>query len=303
MRAPSALALMMLVLAAAPAAAASAPTTAPAAKAAATPAQAQATQAPQPAAKVAAALPSPAPATVVSASVSAPAAPAAPSASLPAAAATPAAPPAAVRPLPPATSTTAAATARTGAIREPAPRPTTDVRVQSRFAVKVKTAQLFAAAQYLSRGDFYNSPGARVGATYYPFEPLGFELQVSHFWSSLNAEAERVKTTLGALPDSHAPAWLFLAGGRYSIGYGKLMVGGLGGAIHFEPQAFVHGGMHVHDGDVGPSGDFGLGLLVYLTPRMFARIDAAVVYEREDRSGQSVAVWGTLPAIGVGGTL
>ena len=58
-----------------------------------------------------------------------------------------------------------------------------------------------------------------------------------------------------------------------------------------------------YDGDVGPSGDFGLGLLVYLTPKMFARIDAAVVYEREDRSGQSVAVWGTLPAIGVGGTL
>jgi hypothetical protein len=177
------------------------------------------------------------------------------------------------------------------------------VRVQSRFAVKAKTAQLFAAAEYLSRGDFYNSPGGRVGATYYPFEPLGFELQVSHFWSSLNAEAERVKTTLGALPDSHAPAWLFLAGGRYSIGYGKLMVGGLGGAIHFEPQAFVHAGVHAYDGDVGPSGDFGLGLLVYLTPKMFARIDAAVVYEREDRSGQSVAVWGTLPAIGVGGTL
>jgi hypothetical protein len=35
---------------------------------------------------------------------------------------------------------------------------------------------------------------------------------------------------------------VFLRGGRYSIGYGKLMVGGLGGAIHFEPQAFVHAG-------------------------------------------------------------
>jgi hypothetical protein len=224
-------------------------------------------------------------------------------ASGPAAATAPTAAPAPVRPLSPAPATATSASPRTGAIREPAPRPTTDVRVQSRFALKVNTAQLFAAAQYLARGDFYNSPGARVGATYYPFEPLGFELQISHFWSSLNAEAERVKTTLGALPDSHAPAWMFLAGGRYSIGYGKLMVGGLGGAIHFEPQAFVHAGVHAYDGDVGPSGDFGLGLLVYLTPKMFARIDAAVVYEREDRSGQSVAVWGMLPAIGVGGTL
>jgi hypothetical protein len=196
-----------------------------------------------------------------------------------------------------------ATSARAGLLRDPAPRPTTDVRVQSRFAVKAKTAQLFAAAEYLSRGDFYNSPGARVGATFYPIEPFGLELQASHYWSSLNAEAERVKRTLGALPDSHAPQWLLLAGARYSIGYGKLMIGGLGGAIHFEPQAFVHAGMHVNDGDIGPSGDAGLGLLVFLTPKIFARIDAAVVYEREDRSGQSVSVWGTLPSLGVGGTL
>jgi hypothetical protein len=142
-----------------------------------------------------------------------------------------------------------------------------------------------------------------VGATYYYLESLGLELNVSHYWSYLNAEAERVKAMLGLLPDSHAPQWLFLAGTRYSIGYGKLMVGGLGGAIHFEPQAFVHAGVHVHDGDVGPSGDLGLGLLVFLTPKMFARIDTAIVYERETRSGTGVGVWGTLPSIAVGGTL
>jgi len=117
------------------------------------------------------------------------------------------------------------------------------------------------------------------------------------------ALAERVKRTLGALPDSHAPEWLFLAGLRYSIGYGKLMIGGLGGAVHFEPQAFVHAGMHAYDGDVGPSGDGGLGLLIYLMPKLFVRVDAALVYEREDRSGQAVSVWGTLPSLGVGGTL
>jgi len=82
-----------------------------------------------------------------------------------------------------------------------------------------------------------------------------------------------------------------------------LMIGGLGGAIHFEPQAFLHIGGHAHDGDAGPSGDGGLGLLVFLTPKMFVRIDAAIVYEREDRSGQTVAVWGTLPSLGMGGTL
>jgi hypothetical protein len=192
---------------------------------------------------------------------------------------------------------------RAGPLGEAAPRPTADVRVQSRFAVKAKNTLLYGAAEYLSRGDFYNSPGARVGATFYPVEALGVELQVSHYWSSLNAEAERVKSTLGALPDSHAPTWLLLAGGRYSIGYGKILVGGLGGAIHFEPQAFVHAGMHIHHDDIGPSGDAGLGFLVFLTPKLFVRIDAAIVYEREDRSGQSVAVWGTLPSIAVGGAL
>ena len=186
----------------------------------------------------------------------------------PAAATAPATAPASLPP-----PTVKATAPRAGALREPAPRPATDVRVQSRFAVKAKTVQLYGAAEYLSRGDFYNSPGARVGATYYPLESLGLELQGSHYWSSLNAEAERVKRTLGALPDSHAPAWLFLAGGRYSIGYGKLMIGGLGGAVHFEPQAFLHAGMHVHDGDVGPSGDAGLGLLVYLMPKLFVRVD------------------------------
>ena len=190
-----------------------------------------------------------------------------------------------------------------GVLREPAPRPVTDVRVQSRFAVKAKSAQLFGAAEYLSRGDFYNSPGARVGAAYYPVESIGVELQIAHYWSSLNAEGERIKRVFGLLPDSHAPAWMFLLGGRYSIGYGKLMLGGLGGAIHFEPQAFVHAGLHAHDGDVGPSADAGLGLLVFLTPKLFARIDAAIVYEREDRSGGPVNVWGTVPSLGVGGTL
>ena len=190
-----------------------------------------------------------------------------------------------------------------GVLREPAPRPVTDVRVQSRFAVKAKTTQLFGAADYLSRGDFYNSPGARVGVAYYPVESLGIELNVAHYWSSLNAEGERIKRVFGLLPDSHAPAWMFLVGGRYSIGYGKLMLGGLGGAIHFEPQAFVRAGMHAHDGDVGPTADAGLGLLVYLTPKLFARIDAAIVYEREDRSGGPVNVWGTVPSLGVGGTL
>ena len=142
-----------------------------------------------------------------------------------------------------------------------------------------------------------------MGGAYYPFEQLGVELQVAHYWSSLNAEAERIKRDAGPAPGQPRAGLDDLLGGRYSIGYGKLMLGGLGGAIHFEPQAFVHAGMHAHDGDVGPSADAGLGLLVFLTPKLFARIDAAMVYEREERSGGPVIVWGTMPSLGVGGTL
>ena len=94
-----------------------------------------------------------------------------------------------------------------------------------------------------------------------------------------------------------------MVGARYSIGYGKLMVGGLGGVVHFEPQAFLHGGIHDNGGEIGPSTDAGLGFLVFLTPRFFARVDAAVTLDFESRSGTTIGVWGALPALGVGGTL
>ena len=231
----------------------------------------------------------------------APAAPK-PTAVTPAPAAAPAAP-VGTSLAPTAAVATAPLAATRGLIADPAPRPATAVRVQSRYAVKAKQFQVSGGFEYLSRGDFYISPGARIGAAYYLLEQLGFELQVSHFWSSLNAEAERIRRTLGAIPDSHAPGWLMLAGGRYSFGYGKLMVGGLGGVLHFEPQVFARGGLHVHDGDTGPSADAGLGLLVFVTPKLFARIDTSLLFEREQRSGNAVSVWGIMPSIGVGGTL
>ena len=190
-----------------------------------------------------------------------------------------------------------------GGIEEPAPRPEAAVRVQQRFALKAKVVQIFGGFEYLSRGDFYNSPGLRIGATYYPLEPLGLEAQVAHDWSSLDATAEQVKTDTGLLPDSHPPGWRAMVGARYSIGYGKLMVGGLGSVVHFEPQAFLHGGIHDNGGEIGPSTDVGLGFLVFLTPRFFARVDAAVTLDFESRSGTTIGVWGALPALSAGGTL
>jgi outer membrane beta-barrel protein len=189
------------------------------------------------------------------------------------------------------------------AIREPAPRPEAAVRVQQRFALKAKLVQIFGGAEYLSRGDFYNSPGLRIGATYYVLEALGLEAQLAYDWSSLDSTAEQVKTDTGLLPDSRAPGWRTMVGARYSIGYGKLMVGGLGGVVHFEPQAFLHAGIHDNDHQIGPSTDAGLGFLVFLTPKFFARVDAAVTLDFESRSGTTIGVWGALPALSLGGTL
>jgi hypothetical protein len=190
-----------------------------------------------------------------------------------------------------------------GLIHDPAPRPAPALRIQSRYAQKAGRPLLYGGVEYLARGDFFISPGARLGFAYYVLEPLALEAQVSHYWSSLNDEAQRIRQMLGAIPDSHAPGWLMLAGARYSIGYGKLLVGGMGTAIHLEPQAFLHLGGHVHDGDTGFSSDAGLGLLVYLTPDLFTRIDVALVFEREQRSGVPVSVWGALPALSIGGLL
>jgi hypothetical protein len=175
--------------------------------------------------------------------------------------------------------------------------------VQQRFAFKAKLTEISAGFEYLSRGDFYNSPGVRVGAAYYPIEPLGLEARISHYWSSLDATAQEVVSTTGTLPDSHPPGWVGMVGARYSIGYGKLIVGGLGGIVHFEPQAFIHAGIHDNGGEIGPSADFGLGFLVFLMPRLFVRADVPVTLDWEKRYTREVTVFGTAPALCVGGML
>ncbi|HXT96478.1 MAG TPA: hypothetical protein VN853_09265 [Polyangia bacterium] len=230
----------------------------------------------------------------------------------PVAAPAPAGTPPAAAPRPPAKGSLASAAPGAGAppalappphslIHEAAPRPEAAIRVQQRFAAKARLVELSGGFEYLSRGDFYNSPGARISGAYYPIESLGIEARISHYWSSLDATAREVISTTGTLPDSHAPGWVGMLGARYSIGYGKLLVGGLGGVIHFEPQAFVHGGLHDNDGDVGPSADFGLGFLVFLMPRLFVRADVPVTLDWEYRYSRTVTVFGTAPTLSVGG--
>ena len=104
-------------------------------------------------------------------------------------------------------------------IHETAPRPEAAIRVQQRFAAKARLVELSGGFEYLSRGDFYNSPGARISGAYYPIESLGIEARISHYWSGLDATAQEVISTNGTLPDSHAPGWVGMVGGaRPKIG-------------------------------------------------------------------------------------
>lgn len=186
-------------------------------------------------------------------------------------------------------------------LREPPPRPAAELRVQNRFARNAGTLQLFGGVDYLERRDFYVSPGVRLGATYFIWESIGAEVQISHYFSRLNQAALEVEHMIGQLPDSRAPTWLLLAGGRYSMGYGKMMISGFGHAIHFQPQALLQGGLHIHDGSYGPSGLVGIGLLVHATPRWFFRLEGGMTLEAERRVTGTVAVLGFLPALVTGG--
>ena len=200
--------------------------------------------------------------------------------------------------------TTAPATAPTptpAGLREPAPRPVAEVRVQGRYAHNVGTVQLFAGVDYLERRDFYISPGVRLGATYFAWESLGLEVQLSHYFSQLNKAGLAVEQMLGVVPDSRAPTWLLVAGGRLAFGYGKMMIAGLHRSIHFEPQALVQAGIHVHDGSIGPSGLAGLGLMIHATPRWFFRLEGGVTVEIERRVTGTTTVVGFLPSLVTGG--
>jgi hypothetical protein len=190
-----------------------------------------------------------------------------------------------------------------GTLREPAPRPVADLRVQNRFASNAGTVQVFGGGVYLERRDFYVSPGLGLGGTYYLDEALGLEVQIARFFSSLNQAGQEVQHTYGALPDSRAPTWLFMAGARYALGYGKMMIGGVDQVVHFQPQALVQLGAHVNDGSLGPSGRAGLGLLVHLTPRWFVRLDGALTIDLESRQTGSATVLGFLPSLVAGGRL
>lgn len=178
-----------------------------------------------------------------------------------------------------------------------------EVRIQRRFVEKRRRFAAYAGFTWLSRGDFYRSPGFDLALTYYAAERLGIDLRGGVLFSSPTDELLDVVHRTGYVPDSRPSRATVLIGARYSIGYAKIQVGSRL-VVHFEPQLFLYGGMHVAQGGfadtaVGPMGELGIGFLVFATPRIQARLDAALSIDGQQRSSYVVSL-GSHPVLAVG---
>ncbi len=176
-------------------------------------------------------------------------------------------------------------------------------RIQRRFVEKKGRFAAYAGFAYLGRADYYRSPGIEVAASYYLLEPLAIDLRGAYFFSYDSDELKDIITRTGYTPDSRRSRSSVLAGVRWSVGYAKIRITDRI-VIHFEPQLFLYGGIHITGSDtdptkVAPLGEIGLGFLIAVTSRIEARIDAGLTVGGEQRTSY-VAVVGGFPVVSVG---
>jgi hypothetical protein len=170
-------------------------------------------------------------------------------------------------------------------------------RVQQRLLVKERHLFISGGATMLSRGDYYDSPGAVVSAAWYKSEETGIELRAAFFFSRLSAAGREVFTSTGLLPDAHRPVSLLTLGVRRSLTYGKVALGSA--VVHFDVQAGAHGGGLLTDRAFTPAASASLGLVARITPRFHAQLDVAALGSLERRSRMVFAL-GVLPLLTLG---
>jgi hypothetical protein len=178
-----------------------------------------------------------------------------------------------------------------------------DVRIQRRFVEQKHRFALYAGFAYLGRGDFYRSPGVEAALSFYPIERLAIDLRGAWFFTYPSDELREVTSRTGFLPDSRPSKASVLIGARYSLGYAKLRVTSKW-VLHFEPQLFLYGGIHVTSGAqsptaVAPMGEIGLGFLLYATSHIQVRLDAGLTVGGEQRTSYVVVVGG-YPTVSAG---
>lgn len=174
------------------------------------------------------------------------------------------------------------------------------VRVERRLLLKKGHVFATGGLGYLSRGDYYSNPGLFASGSWYPVEDGGVELKLALFLSSLGPAGTEVFERTGLVPDAHRPVALLAAGGRYSLGYGKVLVDSSASKVwHFDVQAAGHLGLTFTDRGVSPTLMLGPGLLMRLSPRLHAQLDVPLVVSIEQRSRGSLAM-GVQPTLTLG---
>jgi hypothetical protein len=177
------------------------------------------------------------------------------------------------------------------------------VRVERRLLLKKGHVFVTGGLGYLSRGDYYTSPGLHASGSWYPIEDGGLELKLGLFLSWLGPAGTEVFERTGLVPDAHRPVALLAPGWRQSLGYGKVLVGSADNkVVHFDVQATGHLGLTFTDRGVSPSVLLGPGLILRFTPRLHAQLDVPIVMSIEQRSRGSFSL-GLLPTFTLGAVL
>ncbi len=175
-----------------------------------------------------------------------------------------------------------------------------EVRVERRLLVKEKHFFASLGAAWFDRSDYFVSPGAALSVAYYPIESGGPEVRFVRLFSSLSGSARTVYDLFRMSPDTQRPVAMALAGWRQSLTYGKVAVAGA--AVHFDVQAALHAGALLTDRATAPALAGSLGVLVRVSPRIFAQLDLGLAATFEQRVFSGAAA-GFLPVLSVGAEL
>ncbi len=171
--------------------------------------------------------------------------------------------------------------------------------VQDRFASKKQTTYLQATTTTQIRNDFYDSVGVGADLGYYPSEAFGLEARWAYLFSGLNPAAVEVKHETGLTPDARPQYMLAALGGRYSFGYGKMLIG-RENVVHFDPQLAFHGGVALAERRVLPTGTVAVSLLTHFQYGVQAKLDLGLAVQAERRHRGWVPSIGFMPTLGIG---
>ncbi len=172
-------------------------------------------------------------------------------------------------------------------------------RVDRRFVQKTGRAELSLGLGYLARGDFYQNVGLEGTFGYWLDESLALEAQAALYHAGDTDATDQVRRDLGFVPNAHREQSSVTVGGRWSIAYGKALVG-QETVVHFDPQVFGHVGLHSAEDAIGPMADFGLALGARPQRWLELRLDVAIVLQAEERRDGWAPLLGFKPLVSVG---